>query len=95
MTTAQRTDTYLVYLATEWASVPNVSAFWAAWDEDERLDFQVEWAIREDRLGVLEEMAAADALTLTQCDRLAVLQRLVARNRPTIERLFADAFSAS
>jgi hypothetical protein len=93
LTTTQRADTYLAYLATEWASVPQVADSWDAWDEDERLNFQLEWGIREDRLGVLEEMARTGALTSLQCERLADLQRLIAHNQQTIERLFAESRS--
>lgn len=94
LTGTSRADLYLDYLETEWAAVPSVSASWASYDEDDRLDFQLEWGIREDRLGLLEEMASAAKLTPHQNHRLTELLALIARNRSIVERLFDESVTS-
>ena len=85
-----RADRYLTYLESEWGDVPRLGSQWAQWAEDERLDLQVEWAIREDRLGALERMERDRALNARQQARLVALRRVIAANRETLERLFAS-----
>ena len=85
-----RADHYLDYLLGEWAAIPDLAAEWTAWDEDDRLDFVLEWPIREDRLLQLQAWDATDLLTAEQRRRYAALQRLIQRHRPTLERLLAE-----
>ncbi|MGH2353028.1 MAG: hypothetical protein ACRDJN_15570 [Chloroflexota bacterium] len=86
----QRIEKYLEYLASEWQDVPAVAQEWNSWQEHERLDFVIEWPIREDRLHQLHQWAAQDRLTPAQRARYEDLLTLVAANRPTLERLLAE-----
>ena len=70
--------------------MPRLASQRTQWDEDERLDLQVEWAIREDRLGALERMERDRTLNARQQARLVALRRVIAVNRETLERLFAS-----
>ncbi len=83
-------DDYLDYFTAEWRGVPALAAEWPDWDEDEQLDFILEWPIREDRLEQLRSWAGEGLLMPAQRERYAALLQLVARHRPTIEELFAD-----
>ena len=88
LTPTARADDYLSYLEAEWAALPAIAVAWDSWDEAERLDFQMEWPIREDRLATLRVLAADGELTPGQRERLAKLDECVARNRPLLDRLF-------
>jgi hypothetical protein len=86
-----KVDHYLDYLTAEWVAIPDLAAEWAEWDEDDRLDFVLEWPIREDRLLLqLRQWNATGLLTPQQRQRYAALQRLIRRQRPTLERLLAE-----
>jgi hypothetical protein len=85
-----RIDDYLTYLLDEWQGIPDLAAEWAEWEEHERLDFVLEWPIREDRLHQLRERAAAGQLTPRQQARYEHVLDLERRHRPLLERLLAD-----
>lgn len=89
-TAQERIDPYLDYLFREWNSVPGLAGEWEAWEELDRLDFVLEWPIREDRLGQLEQWAAEGLLTPAQRARYDELLRLVERNRPILNDLLAE-----
>jgi hypothetical protein len=95
ITLVKRADRYLSYLESEWAAVPRVASEWAQWSEDERLDLQIEWGMREDRLAALERMEVEGTLGAAHAAQLAALQRLIAANRDTLERLFVSCVPAA
>ena len=81
---------YLDYLFREWQWVPQIAQHWDSWQDHEQLNFVVEWPIREDCLGELQQWAEHGALTPEQGGRYGDLMRLVAEHRPTLERLLED-----
>ncbi len=82
-----RAERYLTYLEREWGALPSVASEWDTWDDLARLDFVVEWPIREDRLLELQRWAAEGRLTAAQQVRYAQLLRLVDEYRPVVARL--------
>ena len=80
-------ESFLAYLAREWASVPQVAANWLSLDEEEQLAFDLEWAIREDRLADVEAWSHAGILTAAQARRFEELQGVIVRNRPILETM--------
>lgn len=80
-------DDYLDYLEREWRRLPAIARAWSTWDDDERLDFVVEWPIREDRLQQLQQWSNRGAFTRTQHDRHDDLVRLVEEYRPLLRDL--------
>ena len=87
---AESIDDYLAYLWAEWESIPALAAEWDDWDAYEQLDFVMEWPIREDRLLMLRDWAAAGCMTDEQQARYNQLLDLIAAHRDTLERLIAD-----
>jgi hypothetical protein len=85
-----RIDDFLDYLAEEWLAIPRVAQEWADWSPYERLDFVLEWPIREERLEQLQVYAERGLLTPAQNARYAALRQLVQENRGTLEELLAD-----
>ena len=63
LTARERIDPYLDYLFRAWQALPEVAKVWAEWEDHDRLDFVVEWPIREDHFHQLEEWA------LRECSR--------------------------
>lgn len=90
LTDTARADRYLDYLEREWAALAAVAAEWDSWDEADRLDFQLEWPIREDRLAALREVAGRRELSAGQLSRLKKLERLVAARAPLLDKLFCS-----
>jgi hypothetical protein len=88
--TNQRIEHELDYARREWESVPEYLAAWTNWDEDERLDFVLEWAIRESSLTLLREWAANGLLSRQQQERYEDLLCTVAKHRPLIGPLLAE-----
>ncbi len=86
----ERANRYIEYLFREWNRLPSVVSEWDAWEEHERLDFVLEWPIREDRLHIVSGWVDEGLLTLEQCERFAQLQHLIAFHRPSLERLLQD-----
>jgi hypothetical protein len=87
---ATRIDRYLDYLVGEWEDIPQVSDEWGEWEDHDRLDFVVEWPIREDRLHQLREWAAQGLLTPEQQARYDELLQLIACHRPLLDRLLNE-----
>lgn len=83
-------DRSLDYLLRNWAAIPEVAAEWDAWDEPDRLDFVIEWPLREDRWRQLERWAADGLLSAAQRGRYAALQELMRRHRATVDGLLAE-----
>jgi hypothetical protein len=86
-----RIESFLDYLLAEWAAVPDLAVEWADWSADDRADFALDWPIREDRLGQLEQLAHQGKLSALQAQRYARLRELVATHRPLLDRLFCEA----
>ncbi len=87
---ATRIDRYLDYLCREWEDIPEVAGEWNEWEDHDRLDFVVEWPIREDRLHQLREWLAQGLLTSGQQARYEELLQLIARHRPLLDRLLDE-----
>ena len=63
---------------------------WDSWTEDKRLDFVLEWSIREDRLHSLRKICERGEMSPEQRARFAQLETVVARNRAAIDRLLDE-----
>jgi hypothetical protein len=74
----------------EWEEVPAVETEIDGWDLLDQIVYVEEWTLAEERLLRLERFAAEGALTDAQAVRYNDLKRLVAQNRPIIERLRAS-----
>jgi hypothetical protein len=90
MTAADVDRYFFTYLEREWHALPEVEREWPSWDELDRLVFVLEWPMREDRLHMLERLAAEGGLTPEQMARLERLQGLVREHRPIVERLLSE-----
>jgi hypothetical protein len=66
-------DDYLSYLAGEWAAVPEIAEEWDRWAKHERLNFILEWSIREDRWVQLQGWVRQGMLTPGECVRYEAL----------------------
>lgn len=82
-------DLSLAYLSAEWTDIPMVVAEWSLWEEHERLDFALEWPIREDRLRQLRTWRTKGLLSDEQRAEYEALGALVERNRPMVRQLLA------
>jgi hypothetical protein len=81
---------YLDLLFSRWASVPAHARTWSTMDAADKEAFHLEWiGITEARLEELDRWAAEGTLTPEQHRRYEQLTQLVARHRPTIERMLA------
>ncbi len=89
-TPRERIDPYLDYLFRAWQALPDVAKVWAEWEDHDRLDFVVEWPIREDHLYQLQEWAAQGLFTPEQQARYDELLQLIARHRPLLDRLLNE-----
>lgn len=86
-TVAEGIDHVLDIALWQWQSLPEVAAEIDEWDLLDQLNFIEEWPIEEDRLLFLERHAADDSMSLEQRARFEELKRIVACNRPIIQRL--------
>ena len=85
-------DYHLEYQFHQWDNLPDIAEHWAEMDAIDREVFQLEWVgITESRLTLLEQWAEQDLLTPAQRARYDELLRLVARCRPLLDNLFAEA----
>lgn len=80
----------LDYLIGNWAGIPRIAAEWNTWDEPDRLDFVLEWPLREIRLHELQAWEAEGLLSAPQRKRFRELEKLIQRHRPTLDRLLAE-----
>ncbi len=90
LTSQQRIDPYLDYLYREWRSIPERVREWQEWEEHDKLDFVVEWPLREDYLHQLRRWREQGILSPAQCARYDELLEVVAQYRPVVEQLFND-----
>ncbi len=88
-TAQQRIDHLLESAFSEWGELPEIEAAIDRWDQLEQMTFIEEWALAEERLKRLARCAATDTLSHEQQARYNALLRVVAWNRPIIERLRA------
>ncbi len=88
--TQTRITRFLEYLIREWQNLPNVAQQWNTWEEDERLDFVLEWPLRTDRLQEIETYDKQGLLTPAQSERYKTLQSLIAAYSPLLKQLLAD-----
>ena len=85
--TIRRVDHLLFVSKSQWEWLAEVEAKFEDWDPDDQEAFVLEWAIEEERLEDLEEYHRRGAMTEEQAARYEELKKLVARNRPIIDRL--------
>jgi hypothetical protein len=85
-----RIDRYLQYLLREWNSLPWVFSEWTNWEEHERLNFVLEWPIREDRLLQLRDWEERGLLAPEQQRDFNQLLGLIEIHRPQLDRLLAE-----
>jgi hypothetical protein len=78
------------YLTLYWTAIPEIAAGWDEREELDRLDFVLEWPLREDRLRQLHRWEQDGLLSPTQLMRLEELECLIERHRPTVDRLLAE-----
>lgn len=86
----QQIDRLLARSFDEWRELPEVEAAIDGWDQIDQIVYVEEWTLAEERLIRLEWHARDGALTAEQVARHNDLKRLVAQNRPIIERLRAS-----
>jgi hypothetical protein len=87
---APRIDHALDYLIRQWLAIPEVVSTWETWDELDRLDFVLEWPVRESRLNQLRQWRDEGQLSIQQLKRFAALERLIRRHRAAVDRLLAE-----
>ena len=89
-TIAPLIDHALDYLTRQWLAVPEVVSTWETWDELDRLDFVLEWPLRESRLNQLRRWRDEGHLSTRQLQRFATLERLIRRHRAAVDCLLAE-----
>ena len=87
---APRIEHALDYLIREWEAIPEVVSTWDTWDELDRLDFVIEWPIREVQLKQLRQWQGEGQFSAEQLKRFGDLELLIARHRAAVERLLAE-----
>jgi hypothetical protein len=80
-------DHLLKWATAGWEELTDVEREIDGWDLVDQLVFLEEWPLEEERLRRLADLAQTGSLTGDQCARYEDLLRLVARQRPIIERL--------
>jgi hypothetical protein len=85
-----RIDHVLEVLTRQWLAIPEVVSTWESWDELDRLDFVLEWPLREIHLGQLRQWCNEGQLSAEQHRRLADLERLIQQHRAAVDRLLAE-----
>ena len=86
----QRIDWLLRYLTSEWMAVEEAVGEWDAWSDHDRLDFRLEWPIKESYLHILRQHAVRQELSAEQCTAYESLQRLIDRQRPSVQSLLRE-----
>jgi hypothetical protein len=87
---ASRIDHVLGHLTDQWLAIPEVVSTWETWDELDRLDFVLEWPIREIDLEQLRQWNDEGQLSERQHLRFEELERLVQRHRASVNRLLEE-----
>lgn len=85
--TAQRVDHLLYVSRSQWEWLAEVEGKFDNWDPDDQEVFVLERSIEVDCLDYLEEYYEQGAMTEEQAAGYEDLRRLVAKNRPIIDRL--------
>jgi hypothetical protein len=86
----QRHIDLLLGLAIEtWSGLPETERTIDEWDPLDQNIFLAEWPLEEQRLDLLREYVASEAMTEPQLERYHELRKLVTQHRPVVERLFA------
>jgi hypothetical protein len=88
--TRERADRFLSYLESEWEGVPTLAEEWDELDDLDKMVFDQEWVIREDRLRDLRGWAENGLLTRNQQARYEELLKLIGEHRPMLDRLFEE-----
>jgi hypothetical protein len=88
--TRERIDRLLDYLVGEWQAIPAIAAESSAWDDIDRLHFDLDWPVKEDYLATLRDWAEQGFLDRDQAARFRQLVALIDQHRPTLERLLAE-----
>ncbi|MEX0783238.1 MAG: hypothetical protein WD557_11350 [Dehalococcoidia bacterium] len=70
--------------------MPEYVRHWPSWDEDKKLDFVLEWPIREDSLAMLRAWAANGDLGPSEVVCHQDIEELVAKNRPLLQPLLDE-----
>ncbi len=80
-------DWQLDWSLWQWGRLPEVEVEIDQWDQLDQIHFIEEWPLEEERLLRPERYAANGSFTPEQRERYEQLTRLVARNRPIVQRL--------
>jgi hypothetical protein len=88
--TQRQIDRLLARSFDEWQELPEVEGAIDGWEQIDQIVYVEEWTLAEERLIRLERYADDGLLTPEQTARHNDLKRLVAQNRPIIERLRAS-----
>ena len=83
-------DDYLQYLIREWSLLPWVASEWNEWEEHERLNFVLEWPIREDRLLQLRRWQERGLMTSEQQKEFGQLNGLIERHQEMLDDLLTE-----
>jgi hypothetical protein len=90
-----RIDVFLAYCLREWGAVPEIAEEWETWNDSDRLEFALEWPIREDRLKQLGGWAKQGLLTTAQRHRYDHLTAVVATHRPLLQQLLVASVAGA
>ncbi|HLH23416.1 MAG TPA: hypothetical protein VK066_12915 [Chloroflexota bacterium] len=88
-------DLLLALAIDRWAGLPEDERTIDEWDPVDQSLFGAEWPLEEQRLDMLKRYVADGALTPAQLERYHELERLVAQNRPIVDRLLPGWVSAA
>ena len=80
-------DRLMDHVEARLRALPAVEAGFGEWDIDEHTAFIMEWSIPEQNLKRLRGLAARGAMSETQRERFAALERLAEEGWPILDRL--------
>src|SRR5437762_10054538 len=80
-------DREIATVIGRWEDVSDVAAEWGAMSEDEQFYYFIDWPVTEEWTERLLAMEATLSPDDERAIKLRALRALVARNRPTLERL--------
>lgn len=83
-------DDYLDYLFNVLNDLPKIAAEWDTYEPLEQLDFVIEWDIKRDRLGQLEQWNEQRLLDADQQRRYRDLLQLLEERRMMLNALLAE-----